>query len=131
MNVIPRKNRNTRYSMQDSVNRNLGLDRLRDPQKMPGFQELLAQEGVEQLLKSIIDARFDKMDITKEFLAQMESDDSPFAAGLPEPRRMRKKRNSRGSRLHARPSTPCTTTVSATRKATRFSSSTSKTSTAR
>ena len=38
MNFIPRKNRNTRYSMQESVNRNLGLDRLRDPQKMPGFQ---------------------------------------------------------------------------------------------
>ena len=81
MNVIPRKNRNTRYSMQESVNRNLGLDRLRDPQKMPGFQELLKQQGVEQLLKSIIDARFDKMDITKEFLSQMESDDSPFDYG--------------------------------------------------
>lgn len=81
MNIIPRNNRNTRYSMQESVNRKLGLDRLRDPQKMPGFQELLAQEGVEQLLKSIIDARFDKMDITKELLAQMESDDSPFDYG--------------------------------------------------
>ena len=81
MNVIPRKNRNTRYSMQESVTGRLGLDRLRDPQKMPGFQELLAQEGVEQLLKSIIDARFDKMDITKEFLSQMESDDSPFDYG--------------------------------------------------
>lgn len=81
MNVIPRQNRNTRYSMQESVNRKLGLDRLRDPQKMPGFQELMQQEGVEQLLKSIIDARFDKMDITKEFLSQMESDDSPFDYG--------------------------------------------------